>query len=188
MTYFKDWKEGDKIVALQDYIIGSSSGDNATRRLTKGNTYTVASIDIDWSKTNSLKIEKCDAGHACYWGDGMNDGKRLFEKYAEPSKSLVGRTNLKTREGNEVRIYADDGMAPYCLHGAIKVNDQWKASVWRSDGRFSGIESANDIIIPIAGRWVNVYKNNVGAIYESKEEADLQAHWDRQKCINLDEV
>jgi len=40
----------------------------------------------------------------------------------------------KTRDGQEVRIYATDGGGSYPVHGAIKRSDGWISASWGSSG------------------------------------------------------
>lgn len=44
----------------------------------------------------------------------------------------------QTRDGREVRLYADDGVGPYPIHGAIRNEEQggWELTTWNPDGRF----------------------------------------------------
>ncbi len=40
----------------------------------------------------------------------------------------------KTRDGKEVRIYAVDGIGPYCVHGAVNTLLGWKPCSWDEEG------------------------------------------------------
>lgn len=43
----------------------------------------------------------------------------------------------RTRDGREVRLYADDGSKTYPIHGAIKVTTGWIVKSFTSDGYYN---------------------------------------------------
>jgi phenolic acid decarboxylase len=53
----------------------------------------------------------------------------------------------RTREGNEVRIYAVDGAEMHEVHGAYKLNGGWISETWTKKGTyFATSESEIDLI------------------------------------------
>ena len=70
----------------------------------------------------------------------------------------------RTRDGREVRIYATDGWSASPVHGAIKVEGEWRSSCWSVRG-IHHTDRAYDLIEvrPRQKRtvWVNVYPDEV---------------------------
>lgn len=96
----------------------------------------------------------------------------------------------RTRDGREVRIYATDGWSASPVHGAIKVEGEWRSSCWSVRG-IHHTDRAYDLVEvrPRQKRtvWVNVYES--GIIPEncsSKERADLAAACGRIACIKVE--
>ena len=57
------------------------------------------------------------------------------------------KKKYRTRSGNEVRLYADDGGDWYPIHGAIRFEDRWISASWGNDGKdYSGEGSGLDLI------------------------------------------
>lgn len=54
----------------------------------------------------------------------------------------------KTRDGQEVRLYAVDGTKDYPVHGAINDKDGWSPIFWTKSGKvyLSSAETLNDLI------------------------------------------
>lgn len=95
---------------------------------------------------------------------------------------------IKTRDGNEVRIYATDGKVPYSIHGAVLTNGAWKMASWIATGEelHNGIPSSKDLVnVPqkrtLSG-WLNVYPIGV-AFHPIRDEAELFANPTRVACI-----
>jgi hypothetical protein len=88
----------------------------------------------------------------------------------------------KTREGQEVRIYATDGEADYPVHGAIKTKEGWGQNCWKKDGNSNGylFESKFNLIeiVPKVKVWVEYYLNRFGEldVEISKTEAIFEKH------------
>lgn len=73
----------------------------------------------------------------------------------------------RTRDGQEVRIYAVDGESLQEIHGAVCHNGKWAAVQWYGGGNYytHGTPSCLDLIEvkPRIQReyWVNVYENHI---------------------------
>lgn len=99
----------------------------------------------------------------------------------------------RTRDGREVRIYATDGEGN-TIHGAILTVAGWAVRAWRSDGRRTFHDDAEDLIEvrPRHKRtmWVNVYTlengESIGSVlWPTKETADTVAI-PRIACIKIE--
>lgn len=85
----------------------------------------------------------------------------------------------KTRNGNEVRIYATDGVSPYYIHGAIKSKIGWSPCSWTTTGQHvSDKETDDDLIEVKPEKWfpIMVASHNVPFVhtlsfFNTKEEA-----------------
>ena len=85
----------------------------------------------------------------------------------------------KTRDGDEVRIYAVDCGTVTEIHGAYKNEDGWYMRSWYEDGKYFGgnnNESGMDLIEvkPRIQRsyWMNIYKiNHPPQLWPSEELA-----------------
>ncbi len=74
----------------------------------------------------------------------------------------------KTREGEEVRIYATDGYGSFPIHGAILRDDGWEDQNWKDDGGFNGSrEHPLDLIeiVPKVKVWVEYCLDENGKFY-----------------------
>jgi len=99
----------------------------------------------------------------------------------------------RTRDGREVRIYATDGNAPYCIHGAVLNEDGWTAEGWLSNGKWDRTDNVplNSDLIEVKPRikrevWVNVYPEDIQTLfYRTKEAADRGAVHKRIACVKL---
>lgn len=101
----------------------------------------------------------------------------------------------KTRDGQDVRIYATDIGGDYPIHGAIRANDGWALTNWTKDGCYyaysQGVSSCDLVEVkPRVQRtvWINVYKENFQGkpyVWPSKEKAIEGRHDD---CIATVEV
>jgi hypothetical protein len=62
--------------------------------------------------------------------------------------SIDKNKQYKTRDGQEVRIYATDGTGERCVHGSVFLDCGWVAGVWTADGfhRPSKTQDAFDLI------------------------------------------
>jgi len=69
----------------------------------------------------------------------------------------------RTRDGLEVRIYATDGWSASPIHGAIKVEGEWRFSCWSTSG-IHHQDRAYDLIEVILRHkrtvWLHVFKNS----------------------------
>jgi len=80
----------------------------------------------------------------------------------------------KTRGGQDVRIYAIDGIVERCVHGSVFLEGGWVAAVWTADGfhRPSKTQDAFDLIevkprIKIE-RWALVERNGGYSLWLDK--------------------
>ena len=80
----------------------------------------------------------------------------------------------KTRDGQDVRIYAIDGIGERCVHGSVFLDGGWVAAVWTADGfhRPSKTQDAFDLIevkprIKIE-RWALVNRNGDYSLWLDK--------------------
>ena len=93
----------------------------------------------------------------------------------------------RTRDGREVRIYATDGWSASPVHGAIKVEGEWRFSCW-SAGGIHHTDRAYDLIEvrPRHKRtmWVNVYNTGGPTAHKLKEQADF--YFGRIACIKVE--
>lgn len=93
---------------------------------------------------------------------------------------------LQTRDGREVRIYAQDGLPPWTIHGAIKRPDGWEFRVWPGNGQLDGyFEWDYDLINTPITVYVNVYENGSPGTHKTKEEAEqnfFKKHTGRAIC------
>jgi hypothetical protein len=74
----------------------------------------------------------------------------------------------KTREGEEVRIYATDGAYDFPIHGAVLKDEGWEDNTWKNDGGFNGrSESYYDLIeiVPKVKVWVEYCLDENGKFY-----------------------
>lgn len=97
----------------------------------------------------------------------------------------------RTRQGEEVRIYAVDGDDEMPIHGAVLTKHGWKVNSWARDGRWCpNMTDAVDLIEvkPRIKRevWVNVYPEDIETLfYRTKEAADRGAVLKRIACVKL---
>jgi hypothetical protein len=73
-----------------------------------------------------------------------------------------------TREGQEVRIYATDGMDNYPIHGAVLTDNGWNNTVWSQKGNFNSLgETRLDLIeiVPKVKVWVEYCLDENGKFY-----------------------
>ena len=98
----------------------------------------------------------------------------------------------RTRDGREVRIYAVDGVGPYRVHGAIKMNEGWVDSVWTPHGDYHVSSKDNYDLIEVKPRhkrtvWLNVYPYETSAwAFKSLADANEAADLNRIACIKVD--
>lgn len=62
----------------------------------------------------------------------------------------------KTLGGYEYRIYAEDGGAPYVIHGAVLSNyEEWCSTTWTAEGAVSSLSSPSqlDLLPAKVRRW-----------------------------------
>jgi len=60
----------------------------------------------------------------------------------------MNKWNNKTRGGKDVRIYAEDGVGTYSIHGAIRESAGWITTTWTKDGKNEAGGSSDEDIIP----------------------------------------
>jgi hypothetical protein len=66
------------------------------------------------------------------------------------AEALGSKWQPVTRGGYPVRIYAEDGSAPFRIHGAVYVNEGWKHVSWLSDGQYLSTNHYSDYnLMPI---------------------------------------
>jgi hypothetical protein len=81
----------------------------------------------------------------------------------------------QTKNGYEVRIYALDGSKPFPVHGAYKVNEEWKLASWSINGKeLDKSESVYDLVEKTTEIevWINVFADTNICAYRTKELAD----------------
>jgi hypothetical protein len=97
----------------------------------------------------------------------------------------------RTRNGREVRIYATDGWSASPIHGAIKVEGDWRFSCWSASGIHHQDRAYDLIEVPPRHTrtvWMNVYGKST-SIWDSKKHADARADrvtFDRIACIKVE--
>jgi hypothetical protein len=98
----------------------------------------------------------------------------------------------KTRDGQDVRIYAVDGNGPYPVHGAVEPKtDFWIPESWTPSGKTScKVNSSNDLV-EVKPRikqkmWVNVYPDHCLGAYHEKRHADEMAAPHRIGCVQVE--
>jgi hypothetical protein len=95
----------------------------------------------------------------------------------------------RTRDGREVRIYATDGWSASPIHGAIKVEGDWRFSCWSANGIHH--QDRGYDLIEVRPRhkrtvWVNVYPEKTAGDHTTKELADFYATRNRIACIKVE--
>jgi len=93
----------------------------------------------------------------------------------------------RTKNGREVRIYAIDGTETTSVHGAIKGENGWFITTWRSDG-ISGFPDYD--LVEVKPRikktvWLNVYEDFT-SIHSRRDIADMNAHDNRIACVKIE--
>ena len=102
----------------------------------------------------------------------------------DPSKTY------RTRQGQEVRIYAVDGDEEMPIHGAILTKHGWKVNSWARDGKWCPNMSDGVDLIEVKPRikrevWVNVYPFRNGVPSENKAYVDAHRGEDCIACVKL---
>lgn len=99
------------------------------------------------------------------------------------------KKQYRTRDGEEVRIYAVDGDGANPIHGAILTKHGWKVNSWGRDGKWCPNSTYGVDLIEVKPRikrevWVNVYRWGISGCYETKESADNgEAEGARIACV-----
>ena len=96
----------------------------------------------------------------------------------------------RTLCGYPVRIYATDGIGSFCVHGAYCEGGDWILSKWTEAGHREIGRTCPRDLIEIKPRirrevWVNVYEDEVGGKYATKELADTNALSGRIACVKI---
>ena len=95
----------------------------------------------------------------------------------------------RTREGDEVRIYALDGGGNYPVHGAYKDPMGWVSCSWMQEGFKAILEGPYDLIEvkPRIQRtvWINIFPSGM-TMYPDKEKADHYAGFARTACVKVE--
>jgi hypothetical protein len=94
----------------------------------------------------------------------------------------------RTRDGREVRIYATDGWSASPVHGAIKVEGEWRFSCWSVRG-IHHTDRAYDLV-EVSPRhkrtvWVTVYPMNRYQISDENIQCDIYPP-KRIACIKVE--
>ena len=96
----------------------------------------------------------------------------------------------RTRQGQEVRIYAVDGDEEMPIHGAILTKHGWKVNSWARDGKWC--PNMSDGVDLIEGKpriksevWVNVYPGGIVNVRYTRADANDDATSDRIACVKL---
>jgi hypothetical protein len=106
---------------------------------------------------------------------------------------------VQTRDGDEARIYAQDGGGEWPVHGAVKGECGWESATWTAAGRYyedgAHQEYERDLVnIPERRRltgWVNVYDYDAtgvdNKVHLSRHNADARADKAaRIACVPID--
>lgn len=98
----------------------------------------------------------------------------------------------RTRQGQEVRIYATDGDEDMPVHGAILTKHGWKVNSWARDGKWCPNMSDGVDLIEVKPRikrevWVNVYPDpRDDVVHVNKAKADICGTLNRRiACVRL---
>ena len=99
------------------------------------------------------------------------------------------KKQYRTRQGEEVRVYATDGDEDMPVHGAILTKHGWKVNSWARDGKWCPNMTDKVDLIEVKPRikrevWVNVYPNGTKSFGE-KRFADENAMDHRIACVRL---
>jgi len=99
----------------------------------------------------------------------------------------------RTRDGQEVRIYAVDGGGKYPIHGAIKVDEEnfWAMGSWKKTGKYAVEFETKEDLIEVKPRhkrtvWINLYPNGKSSAWEDKRDADILRGSGAIACIKVE--
>jgi hypothetical protein len=81
----------------------------------------------------------------------------------------------RTRDGQEVRIYATDGTGSHPVHGAVKISIGWISCCWMQEG-FHMVNGGSYDLIEVKPRvkktmWLSLYRN--GAVLFCTENSKV---------------
>ena len=97
----------------------------------------------------------------------------------------------RTRDGQEVRIYATDGEHGELVHGAVNHSQHgWQSMIWFANGNYLEDEESDFDLIEVRSRhkrtvWLNVYDRHT-FLYDNRKDADGFRADDRIACIKVD--
>lgn len=94
------------------------------------------------------------------------------------------KDKYQTRDGREVRVLCVDGDSRYPVIALIGEGKELHTFTTEGNYFTDGTESYQDLIPALKEYWVNVY-NLKACIYNSKEEADIQAAPHRIACVKV---
>ena len=94
----------------------------------------------------------------------------------------------RTRHGHEVRVYATDGWDASPIHGAIKVEGDWRFSCWSASGIHH--QDRGYDLIKVRPRhkrtvWLNIYGSESFTSHISREQAEDEQDTNRIACIKV---
>lgn len=63
---------------------------------------------------------------------------------------MIASNYYTTRDGCPFRFYANDGIAPYSIHGAVyNEYEGWQSYTWTPEGRFNIDHETNLDLLPV---------------------------------------
>ena len=107
---------------------------------------------------------------------------------------IIETGKVKTRDDQEVRIYATDAGGDYPVHGAVKTDHGWESETWTLGGFYYADDprGGGDLISIPPPQYFNIYTNPdnkqytgymCSSIAEAKKQAVKYAH-NRTKLDN----
>lgn len=99
----------------------------------------------------------------------------------------------RTREGYEVRLYADNCGGDFPIHGAYREHNLWRMNTWTIKGLYWNHDEESEYdLVEVKSRikrtyWLNVYPEARGAtILTSRENADKYCIARRIACVEVE--
>lgn len=98
----------------------------------------------------------------------------------------------RTRDGQEVRIYATDGEHGELVHGAVNHSQHgWQSMIWFANGNYLDDEESDFDLIEVPSRhklpvWLNIYSFESFTSHISREQAEDEQDTNRIACIKVD--
>ena len=106
---------------------------------------------------------------------------------------IIETGKVKTRDDQEVRIYATDAGGDYPVHGAVKTDHGWESETWTLGGFYYADDprGGGDLISIPQPQYFNIYTYLIGGIFigamwDSIDEANQQV--DKSDSIDFYET